>query len=104
MLYQEAMEIKALNQLCRPSAEVEKTLGSYDKVVLQHVDMTTIKKKFSGDIDDPHALMNDFLLMFQNATMYYPTDHPTYKLAVELRDKLVPQWERQTVERHRPRH
>jgi hypothetical protein len=104
VLYQEAMEIKALNQLCRPSPEVEKQLGSYDKVVFQHVDMSTIKKKFSGDIDDPYALMNDFLLMFQNATTYYPTDHPTYKIAVELREKLVPQWERQTVERHRSRH
>lgn len=104
VLYQEALEIKALNQLGKPSADVEKILGSYDKVVLQHVDLETIKKKFSGDIDDPHALMNDFLLMFQNATMYYPTDHPTYMLAVELREKLVPQWERQTVERHKPRH
>ena len=102
-LYQETSEHKSINQLCRPSAEVEKVLGSYDKVILKHVDMTTIKKKYTGEIEDAYALMNDFLLMFQNATMYYPTDHPVYKIAVELRDKLVPQWERQIIDRYRPR-
>lgn len=102
-LYQEASEIKSINQLCKPSAEVEKTLGSYDKAILKHVDMTTIKKKYVGDIEDPYSLMNDFLLMFQNATMYYPINHPTYKIAVELREKLVPQWEKQIVERYKPK-
>lgn len=102
-LYQDAAEIKTINQLCKPSPDVEKTLGSYDKVILKHVDMATIKKSFVGDIEDPYALMNDFLLMFQNATMYYPTDHPVYLLAVELRDKLLPHWEKQIIDRYRPK-
>lgn len=105
VLYKEASEIKSINQLCKPSPEVEKSLGSYDKVILKHVDMTTIKERLGGEVEDPHAVMNDFLLMFQNATMYYPIDHPTYKLAVELSDKLVPQWERSLLDRsQRSRH
>ena len=105
ILYKEASEIKSLNQLSRPSAEIEKTLGSYDKVVLRHVDLTTIKKRLGGEVDDPHAVMNDLLLMFQNATMYYPTDHPTYKIAVEFREKLVPHWEQSLLDRsQRSRH
>lgn len=102
-LYQEAAENKSINQLCRPSSDTEKSLGSYDKVILKHVDMATLKKNFSGEIDDPYAVMNDFLLMFQNATMYYPPDHQVYKTAIDLRDKLLSQWERQVVERHKQR-
>lgn len=102
-LYQEASEIKTIHQLCKPSPDVEKVLGSYDKIILKHVDMTTMKKNYVGDIEDPYGLMNDFLLMFQNATMYYPTDHAVYKIAVELRDRLLPQWERQIIDRYRPK-
>lgn len=100
-LHQEASEIKAINLLGKPSPDVEKTLGSYDKAILKHVDLATIKKSFAGDIDDPYALMSDFLLMFQNATMYYPTDHPVYQTAVELRNKLLPKWEKQIIDRYK---
>lgn len=104
VLYKEASEIKPINQLCRPTPDVERTLGSYDKLILRHVDMSTLKKRLGGEVDDPYAVMNDLLLMFQNATMYYPADHPTYKIAVELRDKLVPQWERSFLDRFKSRH
>lgn len=94
VLCKEASEIKSINQLCKPPPEVERSLGSYDKMIFKHVDLSTIKKRLGGEVDDPYAVMSDLLLMFQNATMYYPPEHPTYKIAVDLREKLVPQWER----------
>jgi len=94
VLYKEASEIPAINQLSRPGPDVEKLLGSYDRFILKPLDITSIKDLLAGEVEDPHAVMNDFLLLFQNATMYYPTDHPTYKLAIDLREKLVPQWEK----------
>lgn len=101
-LHKTALEIKGINSLCKPTQDSE--LELYEQVILKHVDMSTIKKKYSGDIEDPYAVMNDLLLMFQNATMFYPPDHPTYKIAVELREKLVPQWEKTLVDRFKVRH
>lgn len=106
VLHKEAMELDSIHQLCKPKAEVEKVLGSYDKSILKHVDLNVIKRRLGSEVEDPYEVMNDLLLMFQNATMYYPPDHPTYKIAVELRERLLPQWERSLLpsERHRGRH
>lgn len=102
ILCKEASEIKAINLFCKPSDEAERDL--YDKVVLKHMDISIIKKRLGSEVDDAYAVMNDLLLMFQNATMFYPPDHSTHKAAIELRGRLVPQWEKALLDRFRSRH
>lgn len=102
ILCKEASEIKAINLFCKPADESEREL--YDKVILKHMDISVIKKRLGSEVDDAHAVMNDLLLMFQNATMFYPPEHPTHIAAVDLRAKLVPQWEKVLLERFRSRH
>lgn len=102
VLCKEASEIKAINLFCKPSQEADRE--RYDKVILKHMDISIIKKRLGGEVEDPFAVMNDLLLMFQNVTMFYPSEHPTYKSAVELRDKLVPQWEKALLDRFKSKH
>lgn len=102
ILCRDASEIKSINLLSKPPTEAERE--AYDKVILKHVDLSIIKKRLGVEVDDPYAVMNDLLLMFQNATMFYPPDHQIHKTAVTLRDKLVPQWERALLERVKSRH
>lgn len=101
-LCKEASEIKTINLLCKPAAESDREF--YDRVVLKHIDISVIKKRLGYEVDDPYAVINDLLLMFQNATMFYPPDHPTYKAAIELREKLVPQWEKALLDRLKAKH
>lgn len=102
ILCKDASEIKAINLFCKPADESEREL--YDKVILKHMDISVIKKRLGSEVDDAHAVLNDLLLMFQNATMFYPQEHPTHKAAIELRSKLVPAWEKALLERFRSRH
>lgn len=102
ILCKEASEIKSINLLGQPANESEREF--YDKVILKHIDITVIKKRLGGEVDDAYAVMNDLLLMFQNATMFYPVEHPTYRAAVDLREKLVPQWEKALIDRFKARH
>lgn len=102
ILCKDASEIKAINLMCKPSNEAEREL--YDKVILKHMDISIIKKRLGSEVDDAYAVINDLLLMFQNATMFYPPDHPTHIAALDLRAKLLPQWEKSLLERFRPRH
>lgn len=102
MLCRDASEIKTINLFCKPATESGREL--YDKVILKHMDISIIKKRLGGEVDDPYAVMNDLLLMFQNATMFYPPEHQTYKAAVELREKLAPQWEKALLDRFKSKH
>lgn len=102
ILCREASDIKSINLICKPSQETEREL--YDKVILKHMDISIIKKRLGGEVDDPYAVMNDLLLMFQNATMFYPADHPIHKVAIELGERLVPQWEKALLDRFKSRH
>lgn len=102
ILCKEASEIKALNLMTKPAQESERDL--YDKVILKHMDLSIIKKRLGGEVDDPYAVMNDLLLIFQNMTMFYPPDHSMHKTAVDLRNKLVPQWEKSLLDRFKARH
>lgn len=102
ILCKDASEIKAINLFCKPSDETEREL--YDKVILKHMDISVIKKRLGSEVDDAYAVINDLLLMFQNATMFYPQEHPIHKAAIELRNKLVPQWEKALFERFKSRH
>lgn len=90
-------EIKGMDLMTKPAQESEREL--YEKVILKPMDMSTIRKRYGGEVEDPYAVMNDLLLMFQNATMFYPPSHQTHKTAIELRDKLVPQWEKALLDR-----
>lgn len=101
-LCKEASEIKAVNLFCKPPTEGEREF--YDKVILKHMDMSIIKRRLGSEVDDPYAVMNDLLIMFQNATMFYTPEHPTYKAAIELREKLVPQWEKALLDRFKAKH
>lgn len=101
-LCKEASDIKTINLFCKPSLESERDI--YDRVIRKHVDISTIKKRLGSEVDDPYAVMNDLMLMFQNATIFYPPDHQIHKAAIELRDKLVPQWEKALLDRVRSRH
>lgn len=87
ILCKEAAEDKTINLICKPH-----DMEQYNKVIKKHMDLSIIKKR--DEVDDPHAVMNDLLLMFQNAIMFYQPDHQNYRVAVELRDKLVPKWEK----------
>lgn len=102
VLCKEATEYKSINLICKPSQELERE--NYDKVIRKHMDISIIKKRLGGEVDDPYAVMNDLLLMFQNATMFYPPDHPIYKAAEDLREKLVPLWEKALLDRFKSRH
>jgi len=102
VLCKEAADIKALNLLCKPSQESDREL--YDKVVLKHMDISIIRKRLGGEVEDPYAVLNDLLLMFQNATMFYPPDHMVHKTAIELREKMVPQWEKALLDKSRFKH
>lgn len=101
-LCKEASEIKAINQICKPAQESDREY--YDKVIKKHMDISIIKKRLGGEVEDPYDVMNDLLLMFQNITMFYPQDHPTHKTAVDLRERLVPQWEKALLERFKSKH
>lgn len=101
-LCKDASEIKSINLICKPASESER--ARYDEVILKHMDISIIKKRLGGEVDDPYAVMNDLLLMFQNVTMFYPPEHPTYKAAVDLREKLVPQWEKALLDRFKSKH
>ena len=98
-LLDEACKLEAINQLGKPSEEVQKTLGPYDKLILKHKDLSSIREKAKGEISDPYAVLNDILLLFQNQIMYYPIDHPVYKTATELRERFLPHWERSLLDR-----
>lgn len=101
-LCKEASEIKMMSLLTKPTQELEKE--NYDKFIRKHKDMSIINERLGGEVDDPYAVMNDLLLIFQNAIMFYPPGHKIYKTAIELRDKLVPQWEKALIEKSRIRH
>lgn len=101
-LCKEAIEIKSINLFCKPSQESERE--TYDKIIRKHVDITTIKKRLGSEVDDPYAVINDLLLMFQNAIVYYPPEHSNHIAALELREKLVPQWEKALLARIGSRH
>lgn len=87
VLCKEAAEDKTINLICKPQDS-----ENYNRIIRKHMDLSIIKKR--DEVDDPYAVMNDLLLIFQNATMFYPPDHQNYKTAVELREKLVPKWEK----------
>lgn len=87
VLCKEALEDKTINLVCKPHDTEQ-----YDRVIRKYMDLSLIKKR--DEVDDPYAVMNDLLLMFQNAIMFYPPDNQNYKAAVEMRDKLVPKWEK----------
>lgn len=101
-LCREASDIKSINLFCKPSSESERQI--YDRVIRKHVDITTIKKRLGSEVDDPFAVINDLMLMFQNAIIFYPQDHNIHKAALELGDKLLPQWEKALLDRFRSKH
>lgn len=101
-LCKEASEIKSINLFCKPMTETDREF--YDKVILKHIDISVIKKRLGNEVEDPYAVINDLLIMFQNATMFYPPEHPTYRAAIELREKLVPQWEKALLDRFKAKH
>lgn len=102
VLCKEASEIKAINLFCKPANPADREL--YDKLVHKHIDMTIIKRRLGGEVDDPYAVMNDLMLMFQNMIMFYPPEHNIHKSAVEVREKLVIQWEKALLDRFKARH
>lgn len=101
-LCKEASEIKSMSLLTKPTQELERE--NYDKFIRKHKDLSVINERLGGEVDDPYAVMNDLLLIFQNAIMFYPPGHKIYKTAIELRDRLVPQWEKALIEKSRGRH
>lgn len=102
MLCKETSEIKSINLFCKPASESDREI--YDRIILRHMDISIIKKRLGGEVDDPYAVMNDLLLMFQNVTMFYPPEHDIYKAAVELRERLVPQWEKALLDKFKSKH
>lgn len=102
MLWKEASEYKSIQILAKPTKELEKQY--YDQVIHKQIDLSTIKKRFGGEVDDPHAVVNDLLIMLQNATMFYPHDSPVDKTTNEIRNKLLPQWEKNLIERFKTKH
>lgn len=105
---------KTLATLCKEASKndhfqvfakpVQKSeLELYNKTILKHVDLETIKSRLEGEVDDPYEILNDLLLMFQNAIMFYPPEHSVYKTAAELRTKVVPHWEKALLDRFRMR-
>lgn len=102
VLWKEASEIKSIHTIGKPSKESEKQY--YDETILKQVDLSTIKKRLGGEVDDPYAVINDLLIMLQNATMFYPHESSVDKTTVELRNRLVPQWEKNLIERFKTKH
>lgn len=102
MLWKEASEYKSIQALSKPTKESDRQY--YDEVILKQVDLSTIKKRLGGEVDDPHAVVNDLLIMLQNATMFYPYDSPVDKTANEIRNKLLPQWEKNLIDRFKTKH
>lgn len=101
-LCKEAAEYKNINIFKKPSTQTE--LEIYDRFVLKHVDFNTVKAHLDGEVEDPHAILSDLLLMFQNFIMFYPPEHSNHVAALDLRQKMVPHWEKALLDRFRMKH
>lgn len=79
--------------------------GRYKKLVQRHMDLDTIQSRINGcSISSAKELFRDFLLVANNAAIFYSKNTREYKSAVCLRDIVTKSLRHYLTEDHHPHH
>ncbi|EOA33355.1 hypothetical protein CARUB_v10020225mg [Capsella rubella] len=77
--------------------------GRYKKLVQRHMDLDTIQSRINGcSISSAKELFRDFLLVANNAAIFYSKNTREYKSAVSLRDIVTKSLRHYLTEDHPP--
>lgn len=90
MILRDTKKHENIKLLDKPDGQSD--MENYNSVIYKPIDLADLQKKMEK-WDNPIELLNNLLLMFQNACMFYPESHPTHQAALKMRSELSTRWE-----------